>query len=206
MWKIRGKVYDLTNFLDIHPGGRNILESSEGLDNLTELFNRYHTNVDKTKLKEIMNKYEIHSSRNDFIYHIIGLIYSLSILTYFILTIIFLSQDYSIYETCPESHVWYYVLVGMIFLVPLFLIKKMYIILIIEFPLMIWGMTELFQHDKCVELITSHVWNIGLATCIIEMLVCFGIIISYIYPRSADERPNVTVPTPTPSLRRETEI
>ena len=54
MWKIRGKVYDLTPFLDIHPGGRDMLESSEGREDLTDLFNRYHRNVDKTKLKEMM--------------------------------------------------------------------------------------------------------------------------------------------------------
>jgi len=202
MWKIRGKNYDLTEFLDIHPGGRDILKSSEGLDNLTELFNRYHSHVDNAKLKEMMKQYEINESIfsiYNFIYHVIGLIYSLSILAYFILTIIFLSQDYSIYKMCPESHIWPYVLVGMIFLVPIFLIKKMYLIMIIEFPLMIWGMAELFQYDKCVELRNIHLWNIGLMTCIIEMLVCFSVILNYIF--LGNETRN-----PAPALATETNV
>ena len=30
MWKINGKFYDLTNFLEFHPGGKIILEQCKG--------------------------------------------------------------------------------------------------------------------------------------------------------------------------------
>jgi predicted membrane channel-forming protein YqfA (hemolysin III family) len=176
MWKIRGKVYDLEPFLDIHPGGRNILESSKGLDNLTELFNRYHKNVDKTKLKEIMNKYEIHSSINDFIYHIIGLIYSLCILTYFIITIIILSE----YQD-TDTYIWEYVLMGMLCFVPILLIKNIYMIFILEIPLIIWGLAELFNQENYIELKGSRLWDIGLITVIIEIIVCLYVGIKYIF-------------------------
>lgn len=176
MWKIRGKVYDLTNFLDIHPGGRNILESSKGRDNLTELFNRYHKNVDKTKLKEIMKKYEIHSSINVFIYHIIALIYSLCILTYFIITIIILSE----YQD-TDTYIWEYVLMGMLCFVPILLIKNIYMIFILEIPLIIWGLAELFNQENYIELKGSHLWDIGLITVIIEIIVCLYVGIKYIF-------------------------
>jgi hypothetical protein len=87
------------------------------------------------------------------------------------------------------------------FLVPLFLIKKLEIIFIIEFPLMFWGMAELFQNDKCVELRASHVWNIGIATCILEMLVCVGVIIYHRTVNSSEPEPE-----PEPSHRHETYI
>ena len=32
MWKINGKVYNLENYLDFHPGGRKILEACKGED------------------------------------------------------------------------------------------------------------------------------------------------------------------------------
>ena len=59
MWKIRGKVYDLTDFLDHHPGGRSILEASEGKDDLTATFESYHALCNMTKIECIMKKYEI---------------------------------------------------------------------------------------------------------------------------------------------------
>lgn len=178
MWKIRGKVYNLEPFLDIHPGGRKILELSKGRDNLTELFHRYHANVDKTKLKEIMKQYEIHSSRNDFIYHIISLIYSLSILTYFIITIIILSE-----EQDSDTYIWEYVLMGMMCFVPILLIKNIYMIFILEIPLIIWGLAELFNHKNYIELNGTHLWNIGLITVSIEINICFYEGIKYIFQK-----------------------
>ena len=41
---VDGKVYDITNFVKLHPGGRKILRAS-GIDG-TELFKKYHMNVD----------------------------------------------------------------------------------------------------------------------------------------------------------------
>lgn len=59
MWKINGKIYDLTNFLDKHPGGRKILEVCEGNHDLTPSFESYHAMCDMNKIKKIMEKYEI---------------------------------------------------------------------------------------------------------------------------------------------------
>ncbi|PLW40559.1 hypothetical protein PCASD_07770 [Puccinia coronata f. sp. avenae] len=40
---VEGKVYDVTDFLEDHPGGKKILLKSCGKD-ATELFHQYHTN------------------------------------------------------------------------------------------------------------------------------------------------------------------
>jgi len=200
MWKIRGKVYDLTPFLDIHPGGRDMLESSEGLDNLTELFNRYHKNVDNTKLKEMMKQYEIHSPTKAFLSHVIGLIYALSILTYFIITIIILSE-----EEDSDTYLWSYVCMGMMCFVPVLLIKNIYIIFILEIPLIIWGMAELFEPNNYIELKGSHLWDIGLITVIIEIIVCLYVGIKYIFQDQKDPKALPPPPPPPPHLY-ETEL
>lgn len=59
MWKINGIIYDLNSFLDLHPGGRSILESCIGEDDLTATFESYHSMVNMDKIKKTMKKYEI---------------------------------------------------------------------------------------------------------------------------------------------------
>jgi linoleoyl-CoA desaturase len=59
MWNIYGKKYDLTNFIDKHPGGKFILEKTEGLEDITALFETYHAFSDIEKIEETLNKYEI---------------------------------------------------------------------------------------------------------------------------------------------------
>ena len=59
MWNIHGKMYDLNNFLDIHPGGRAILEATEGHDDLSASFESYHSMCDMKKIKNVMKKYEV---------------------------------------------------------------------------------------------------------------------------------------------------
>lgn len=59
MWNIHGKVYDLEPFLNTHPGGKAILESCKGTDDLTASFESYHAFCDMKKIKNIMEKYEI---------------------------------------------------------------------------------------------------------------------------------------------------
>ena len=59
MWKIHGKVYDLTSFMDKHPGGRKLLEASKGDEDVTATFESYHALSDMKKIKSIMKKYEI---------------------------------------------------------------------------------------------------------------------------------------------------
>lgn len=59
MWKIHGYKYDLSNFMDRHPGGRQILELTKGDSDLTPLFESYHAFSDLDKIKLIMEKYKI---------------------------------------------------------------------------------------------------------------------------------------------------
>jgi fatty acid desaturase len=59
MWNIHGKMYDLNNFMDIHPGGRTILEAIEGPDDLSATFESYHSMCDMKKIKNMMKKYEV---------------------------------------------------------------------------------------------------------------------------------------------------
>lgn len=59
MWNIRGKKYDLTEFIDKHPGGRMILENCRGHDDLTGTFESYHSMVNMKKIESIMKKYEV---------------------------------------------------------------------------------------------------------------------------------------------------
>jgi linoleoyl-CoA desaturase len=59
MWNLYGKKYDLTNFIDKHPGGNFILEKTEGLEDITALFESYHAFSDIEKIEETLKKYEI---------------------------------------------------------------------------------------------------------------------------------------------------
>ena len=52
-------MYDLNNFLGIHPGGRAILESTEWHDDLSASFESYHSMCDMKKIKNVMKKYEV---------------------------------------------------------------------------------------------------------------------------------------------------
>ena len=59
VWNIHGKRYDLTEFLDNHPGGRTILESCKDDNDCTAAFESYHSMSNMNKIKSIMKKYEI---------------------------------------------------------------------------------------------------------------------------------------------------
>ena len=54
LWNIYGNRYDLTNFLDKHPGGRKILELSRSEKDLTPLFESYHSLSNINTLKNHM--------------------------------------------------------------------------------------------------------------------------------------------------------
>jgi cytochrome b involved in lipid metabolism len=58
MWHIYNKSYDLTSFLDKHPGGKDILLKTKDQKDVTALFETYHAFADKEKIKQILNKYE----------------------------------------------------------------------------------------------------------------------------------------------------
>ena len=59
MWKIHGNYYDLTDFLDKHPGGAIILNACKGDRDATAAFESYHAMSDMKKIKQIMSKYKI---------------------------------------------------------------------------------------------------------------------------------------------------
>lgn len=58
--KIHNTYYNISNFIDIHPGGVDILKRCEGLD-ATPAFESYHALSDMNKIKSIMKKYEINN-------------------------------------------------------------------------------------------------------------------------------------------------
>jgi len=53
LWYVNGAYYDLTNFIDTHPGGSDFLKMTKGQD-ITELFYTHHINLEKcqTSLKK----------------------------------------------------------------------------------------------------------------------------------------------------------
>ena len=53
---VDNKEYDLTGFLEKHPGGSHWLESTRGQD-ITELFYTHHLNEDK--VKATLNKFYV---------------------------------------------------------------------------------------------------------------------------------------------------
>lgn len=59
MWNLYNKQYDLTPFLDNHPGGADILVKTKGEKDITVLFETYHAFSNKDKIKQSLNKYEI---------------------------------------------------------------------------------------------------------------------------------------------------
>jgi len=59
VWNLYGKQYELTSFLDSHPGGKTILVATENEKDLTALFETYHAFSDKVKIRKMLDKYEI---------------------------------------------------------------------------------------------------------------------------------------------------
>ena len=59
-WNIYGKSYDLTEFINEHPGGSFILESTKNHPDITPLFESYHAfHKDIDSIKKRLDKYEI---------------------------------------------------------------------------------------------------------------------------------------------------
>ena len=64
MWNIYGKKYDLSNFIENHPGGSEILIKTKGLDDCTALFESYHAFSNIESIRKSLNKYEIVETDN----------------------------------------------------------------------------------------------------------------------------------------------
>jgi cytochrome b involved in lipid metabolism len=57
-WRINNKYYDLTPFLDKHPGGRQVVElARDRFEDATYAFEAHHYN--QKKVRAILNKYEV---------------------------------------------------------------------------------------------------------------------------------------------------
>lgn len=59
MWNLYGNQYNLTPFVNDHPGGADILLKTKGERDITVLFETYHAFSDKEKIKQILDKYKI---------------------------------------------------------------------------------------------------------------------------------------------------
>jgi linoleoyl-CoA desaturase len=59
MWFIYGKKYDLTKFIEFHPGGKDIIQKTKNQEDITALFETYHAFSNIDKIKQSLNKYEI---------------------------------------------------------------------------------------------------------------------------------------------------
>ena len=59
MWNIYGKKYDLQNFINYHPGGKEILELTKNETDITSLFETYHAFSNKEEIKKLLEKYYI---------------------------------------------------------------------------------------------------------------------------------------------------
>ena len=59
-YKIHDKIYDLTSFVNIHPGGIDMFNNLKADTNITPMIYMYHK--DPKNILEILPKYEVHSS------------------------------------------------------------------------------------------------------------------------------------------------
>ena len=58
-WYLYGNKYDLTDFIDQHPGGRDILELVKSSNDITPLFESYHAFADIESIKKTLEKYKV---------------------------------------------------------------------------------------------------------------------------------------------------
>lgn len=68
MWNIYGNTYDLSLFLNYHPGGKDILLMAENLYDCTPLFESYHNFGNKIEIKKKLEKYMIKENTYEPIY------------------------------------------------------------------------------------------------------------------------------------------
>jgi fatty acid desaturase len=57
MWSIYGNTYDLTEFIDHHPGGKEVLLKTRGTSDLTAMFESYHAFSDIDRIRKSLDKY-----------------------------------------------------------------------------------------------------------------------------------------------------
>ena len=57
--RIHNALYDLTDFVDKHPGGKDVLETASSMEDATPMFESYHSLKDLKKIKDIAKSYKI---------------------------------------------------------------------------------------------------------------------------------------------------
>lgn len=58
LWKIHGKYYDFSSYLDKHPGGRDLLYGARGISDSTPAFESYHAFKNIKSIKRMIQKFE----------------------------------------------------------------------------------------------------------------------------------------------------
>lgn len=64
VWTLYGKDYDLSEFINHHPGGKEILLRTDNQGDLTALFETYHAFSDKKSIKNKLKQYELNENNN----------------------------------------------------------------------------------------------------------------------------------------------
>lgn len=59
LWRVHDKLYDLINFVQRHPGGKNWLEMTQGTD-ITELFETHHI---RGKAELLLNNFYVREAK-----------------------------------------------------------------------------------------------------------------------------------------------
>ena len=57
-WLIYGNTYDLTTFIHKHPGGKEILEKTKDMGDITPLFESYHAFSNKDYIRQHLENYK----------------------------------------------------------------------------------------------------------------------------------------------------
>lgn len=65
LWRVHDKIYDLSKFMKLHPGGSEWLELTHGCD-ITEPFEAHH--IDNEKVEKILEKYFVRDAAKPRIY------------------------------------------------------------------------------------------------------------------------------------------
>jgi fatty acid desaturase len=68
MWNIHGDTYDLTDFIEKHPGGRDILLRTKGLDDISALYETYHAFSNKDAIDKQLETYKVKEKAYDTLY------------------------------------------------------------------------------------------------------------------------------------------
>jgi len=73
VWNLYGNQYDLSEFIEQHPGGSKILQQTQGVADCTSLFESYHAlaNIDsiKTRLSSYLVKEAVYETEYDFTFY-----------------------------------------------------------------------------------------------------------------------------------------